>query len=81
MNRDQAIGELQAPLYDKVELERDLNYFCKKVRVSRAQFDEFMAAPLRHYTAFRNWDGRYRMVKRLQVWVEALTGKRVRTYS
>lgn len=81
MTRGQAIAELEQPLYDQDELERDINYFCKKVRVSRAQFEEIMAAPLRHYTAFRNWNGRYRMLKRLQGWVEALTGRRVGAYS
>lgn len=81
MTREQAIVELEKPLYDKDELERDINYFCKKVRISRAQFEEFMAAPLRHYTAFRNWNGRYRILKRLQGCVESLTGRRVGAYS
>ena len=81
MTREQAMVQLQEPLYDKVELERDINYFCKKLRITRAQFEDFMGAPLRHYTAFRNWDGQYRMLKRIQRWVEALTGKRVGTYS
>ncbi|MBV6422332.1 MAG: hypothetical protein NAOJABEB_00110 [Steroidobacteraceae bacterium] len=81
MKREQAIAELEEPLYDKVELERDIEYFCKKVRVSRSQFKELMAAPLRHYTAFRNWDSRHRLLKRLQGAVEAVTGRRVGTYS
>lgn len=81
MTREQAMAQLQEPLYDKAELERDITYFCKKVRISRAQFDQFMGEPLRHYTAFRNWDGRYRLLKSLQRWVETLTGKRVGTYS
>jgi hypothetical protein len=72
---------LAEPLYDPNELEIDIGYFCKKLRISRAEFDGFISQPNRHYTDFPNWDGRYRMLKKLQATVERVTGKRVNVYS
>jgi hypothetical protein len=81
MTRDEALVELAKPLYDPRELETDIAYFCKKLRIARPQFDEFMMAPSHHYTDFPTWEGRYRMLKRFQRWAEVITGRRVSVYS
>lgn len=81
MTRDEALAELQKPLYEAQELETDISYFCKKLRITRAQFDGFMIAPVHHYTDFPTWEGRYRLLKRGQRWVEAVTGRHVGVYS
>jgi hypothetical protein len=81
MTRAQALQELEAPLYDPRELETDIAYFCKKLRITRAQFDEFMAAPGHHYTEYPTWQGRYRWLKRVQSVVERVLGRRVNVYS
>lgn len=81
LTRMEALEKLAEPLYDQAELEIDIAYFCKKLRLSRVQFDELMQAPTRHYTDFPNWDGRYRLLKRFQGAVAKLTGRQFRTYS
>jgi N-acetyl sugar amidotransferase len=81
MTRDDALEKLAEPLYDPQELEIDIGYFCKKLRISRAEFDEFISQPNRHYTDFPNWDSRYRRLKKIQAVVEQVTGKRVNVYS
>lgn len=81
MTREEALAKLEEPLYDPQELEIDIAYFCKKLRISRAQFDEFMNATPHHYTDFPTWEGRYRLLKKGQEIVERILGKRVRVYS
>ena len=81
MTRDEALAELAKPLYDPVELESDITYFCKKLQITRNDFDSLMSLPLAHHTDFPTWDGRYRMLKRAQALVERMTGRRVGVYS
>jgi len=40
-----------------------------------------MAAPPRHYTDFPNWNGRYRLLKKVQRVVERILGRHVNVYS
>ena len=81
LQREQALAELAVPLYDAQELAIDIAYFCKKLRITRAQFDAFMATPLHHYTEFPTWDARYKLLKRVQGVAERLLGRRVNVYS
>ncbi len=81
MTREEALKALEEPLYDPRELEVDMMYLCKKLRISRAQFDEFMAAPSRHYDEFASWNGRYRVLTGVRQIVERLLGRRVKVYT
>jgi aminotransferase len=81
MTREEAMTKLEEPLYDKDELEVELNYFCKKLRITRAQYEEFIAAPKREYASFPNWGSRHRTLKAVQVGVERLLGRRINVYS
>lgn len=81
MTREEALAKLEEPLYDPQELEIDIAYFCKKLRISRAQFDELMNVTPHHYTDFPTWEGRYRLLKKGQEIAERILGKRVRVYS
>jgi aminotransferase len=81
MSRDEALAKLAEPLYDPQELEIDITYFCKKLRITRQQFDDFLAGPSRHHTDFPNWDGRYRLLKKMQRLIERSLGRRVQVYS
>ena len=81
LTREQALRDLQEPLYLPDELEIDIAYFCKKLRISRLQFDEFLKPPGRLYSEFPNWDARHRAVKRLQNVMERVRGKRLNVYS
>jgi aminotransferase len=81
MTREEALAKLAEPLYEPRELETDIAYFCKKLRISRAEFDTLMAAPNRHHTDFPTWEGRQRLAKRAQSLVERMLGRRVTVYS
>jgi hypothetical protein len=45
LTRDEAIEQLQRPLYNPDELEIDLDYFCKKLRITRTDYEQFIAGP------------------------------------
>jgi N-acetyl sugar amidotransferase len=81
LTRAEALAKLAEPLYDQAELEIDITYFCKKLRITRHQFDELMSAPTHHYSDFPNWDVRYQKLKRLQAWVTKLMGREFKVYS
>lgn len=81
MTRTEALAKLDEPLYDTTELEIDITYFCKKLRITRQQFDELMQVPTHHYSDFPNWDGRYQQLKRVQAWVTKLLGREIKVYS
>ena len=81
LTREEAVADLAKPLYDPKELEIDIAYFCKKMRISRAQFDAFIKAPLRNYREYPNWDRSYRILKRIQRKAERLLGRRINVYS
>lgn len=81
MKREDALGKLQEPLYNPDELEIDITYFCKKLRISRQEFDTLMNAPIHHYTDFPNWNGRYRALKRIQAGVTRMIGRNIKVYS
>ena len=81
MTRDQALTEMAKPLYDARELENDMNYFCKKLRISRDQLDGYLAAPNGHYTDYPNWDSRLAFLNRLRRFAEQLRGRRIKGYS
>ncbi len=79
--RGKAILEIKKPLYDQQELEDDIVFFCKKLRISREVFDDLLKAPLSHYTNFNNWDKRYSTLKNIQNNIENLFGKSLSRYS
>lgn len=81
MTRKDAMVKLEKPLYDPDELETDILYFCKKLQISRAEFEELMSAPVHHYSDFSSWDRRYRFLKNTQLFFENMTGRRNNIYS
>ncbi|WP_445291976.1 N-acetyl sugar amidotransferase [Bdellovibrio sp. BCCA] len=81
MTREQALAELAKPLYDANELETDISYFCKKLRISREEFERCMQAPIHDYTDFANWNNLHARLKMLQKIAERTLRRKVRVYS
>lgn len=81
MTREEALTKLAEPLYDANELEIDLNYFCKKLRITREQYEGFIIGRRSEYADYPNWISRHRMLKQVQAKVEALMGRRLNIYS
>lgn len=61
LTRADALVELSRPLYDERELEQDIAYFCKKLGLSRAEFDSVMVEEPRTFQAFPNREQTYKV--------------------
>lgn len=81
MTREDALIKLTEPLYDPKELEIDLNYFCKKLHITREQYEGFISGRYSVYSDYPNWVSRHRMLKWIQAKVERLLGRRLNVYS
>jgi aminotransferase len=81
MTRETALAKLAEPLYDDDERQIDLNYFCKKLRITREQYEDFIIGKSSEYSDYPNWVAKHRMLKAIQTRVERLLGKRVNVYS
>lgn len=81
LTREEALVKLGEPLYDPSELEVDIAYFCKKLRITRKAFDELIKSPIHHYSEFPNWDSRYRLLKKIQTWVSKVLRRNFKVYS
>ena len=81
MAREEALEKLAEPLYSPDELEIDIAYFCKKLRISRSQFDDLMKASIHKHSDFATWDDRYRLLKKAQALMARITGRRISVYS
>jgi N-acetyl sugar amidotransferase len=81
MSRDEALAELKKPLYDPQELETDIAFLCKKLRITPAEFEAIIAAPNRRHTDFPTWDSRRALAKAAQSQLACLTGRQMTVYS
>jgi N-acetyl sugar amidotransferase len=72
MTREQALTELQEPLYDPAELQEDRAYFCKKLGISRDEYDRIMQEPPRSYADYANRAGTYAAIRSAMGKVSAL---------
>lgn len=62
ITREEALGELEKPLYTANELAEDKAFVAKKLGIAVAELDDLVAQPPRHYTEFPNNQARfYRM--------------------
>jgi N-acetyl sugar amidotransferase len=78
LTRDAALDLLDEPLYDELNLEIDIVYLCKKLRISRTEFDEFMSTKVHHYTDFPNWDRLYTIVRKAKRLISGLIGRDIK---
>lgn len=81
LTRGDALAKLAEPLYEPAELEMDVEYFCKKMRINRGEFDELMQAPIHDYSDFDNWDSLQHGAKRVQSLLQKALGRRINIYS
>ena len=81
MKRSDALQKMTEPLYEDHELQKDIDYFCKKLRISREEFNIYLDQPLKYYSSYANWDKKLKFVKYVQNLAEKLTGRRFRVYS
>ena len=81
ITRDEAMEMLKIPLYDPQELENDIQFLCKKLNISREEYEEIMNAPIQDYTDFPNWNKLQSLVKKGSRYFNKLFGKKITVYS
>jgi N-acetyl sugar amidotransferase len=54
ISRDEALKQIQEPPYSEELQQRDVEYVCKKMGFTRAQFDQIMSAPPRTFREYKN---------------------------
>lgn len=81
ISRREAIKELQKPPCSDEELAANKGYFCKKMGISELEFDSFMSQPLGYYSDFPNSDNQYKLLKKVQRFVERVMRRDFKFYS
>ncbi len=64
--RDQALAELERPLYDPVQLEEDREFVLKKLGLEREEFDQIMQPPNKSFRDYPSNYGKFRLFKRVR---------------
>lgn len=81
ISREQALEELQKPLYKEVELQEDKAYIAKKLCISVEEFDKLINEKSHNYSDYPNWDSKYKLMLKVKNLVEKVLGRNVKTYS
>jgi N-acetyl sugar amidotransferase len=81
ITREEAKLLLNNPLYQPDELERDISYFCKKLTISREEFERLMQVNIQHYSDFPNRDNLYRLIKKTQAYISKVGIGKISIYS
>ena len=81
MSREEALKELDKPLYDERELNEDKEYIAKKLGVSDEKFEQILQMPSHKYSDFPNMTEKYDRMKKVQNFVSKLLGKNLSNYS
>lgn len=81
LSRAEAKGLLAEPLYEPSELNRDMKYLCRKLRITAEELDEFMHRSVGHHTDYPNWERRYAVLKAVQQMAARATGRHRAVYS
>lgn len=81
ISREDALNELNSPLYSNTELEFDKNYICKKLKISRQDLDVYMTLEKNYYENMKNWNKYYLLIKKIQKIIQGISGRRVNIYS
>ena len=81
MTREAALAEIQRPMYNEADLSRDKAFVARKLGITEIELEGFISQPLKHYSDYKNWDWRYRVMKNLQKILDRLMGRRTGQYS
>jgi len=72
ITREEALLELEKPLYDLSELAQEKEYVLKKLNLSNAEFDKVMLSKPNKHTDFKTdktyWDRYFKVIKLLKFW-------------
>lgn len=80
MTREMALTELEQPLYEATELDRDIDFVAKKLRLGREEFLALLEVPIHHFEDFANQERSYKLLKRAQTVAERVTRRNLSVY-
>jgi len=66
ISRNQALEELQKPLYEKIELQEDKIYIAKKLGISVIELDKLIKKKGNHYSDYSNWGIYYKVLLKIK---------------
>ena len=77
ITREEALKELEKPLYEKDELERDKKYVLKKLGLSEKEFEDLMKLPIKKHREYGAQEDEwiYSLLRRLKKLYTALLSK------
>jgi aminotransferase len=81
ISREQALIELDKPLYKEFELKEDIAYISKKLGIGVDELEQLVQSKGYAYSEFSNWDRRYSFMKSAQSLVQKMMGRNVKKYS
>ena len=81
VTRDDALSQLDKPLYDDAELREDTFFVAKKLGITVAELDGLVRAKNHHYKDYPNWDSRYKLMNVAKSLLQRVPGFRVKAYS
>ena len=74
ITKEQALEELAKPSYAPEKLEEDIEYFIKKMNLTRQEFNDIMAAPVVPHTHYKSYEtGLYRQHERFMRKIKPIT--------
>lgn len=81
ITREEALKELEKPLYNEKELKDDIEYFCKKLGITNIEFEKIMNAKIRKFDDLPNNKAKYILMKKLQSFIMSVFNKNLANYS
>lgn len=81
MSRLEALKEMEKPLYDDNELKQDIEYFCKKMKISENEFEQLISNENSSYLDYPNWNSKYKILKKIQSIAQVIFKKNFKSYS
>ena len=81
ISREEAIKELQKPSYDKDRIDETIFYICKKLEISKDEFNDLLKIPNRKYEDYSNWNSKRKILTILHTIFKKVTGKKIKLYS
>jgi N-acetyl sugar amidotransferase len=76
ITREEALEELEKPLYEEDELERDKEYVLKKFGISEKEFEDLMKLPIKRHQDYKTDEWIYLPLSRMKKSYTALLSKR-----
>ena len=70
MTREEALEKLKEPLYSENDIEKDIDYFCEKMEISKTEFSEIMNKPKRYFGDYESDETSFlgRLLKKVGKW-------------